>query len=53
MFAKMEKQKLDGEIVKPSLTSIEARLCTAIYYVMNPTIDGKVIDSPKPSKNSE
>ncbi|MBV7508583.1 hypothetical protein KW850_25535 [Bacillus sp. sid0103] len=53
MFAKMEKQKLDGEIDIPSLTYIEARLCTAIYYVMNPTKDGKVIDSPKPSKNSE
>ncbi|MBM7655559.1 hypothetical protein [Neobacillus cucumis] len=49
MFAKMEQERLDGEIVIHNpLEYVEARLCTALYYVMNPTKDGKRIDSPKP-----
>lgn len=54
MFANMEKQRLEGEIVTHNpLNYVEARLCTAIYYVMRPTKDGKWIDSPKPFKSSE
>ncbi|ULT54534.1 hypothetical protein L1999_15310 [Neobacillus drentensis] len=49
MFAKMEQERIDGEIVIHNpLEYIEARLCTALYYVKNPTKDGKRIDSPKP-----
>ncbi len=52
MFAKMEKERLKGEIVTHNpLEYVEARLCTVIYYVMSPTKDGKWIDSPKPFKN--
>jgi hypothetical protein len=51
MFAEMEKQILEGEIVTHNpLKYVEARLGTAIYYVMRPTRDGKLIDSPKPFK---
>lgn len=54
MFAKMEQERIDGGIVTFNpLEYVEARLCTAIYYVMNPTKDGKWIDSPKPLKKSE
>jgi hypothetical protein len=52
MFAEMEKQILEGEIVIHNpLKYVEARLGTAIYYVMRPTRDGKWINSPKPFKN--
>lgn len=51
MFAKMEKERLEGEIVTHNpMEYVEARLCTARYYVMSPTKDGKWIDSPKPFK---
>jgi hypothetical protein len=52
MFAKMEKQRLEGEIVTHNpLKYVEARLGTAIYYLMNPTKDGEWIESPKQFKN--
>ncbi|MFD0048627.1 hypothetical protein ACFVHQ_04745 [Actinomycetes bacterium NPDC127524] len=36
MFAKMEKERLEGEIVTHNpLEYVEARLCIAIYYVMS------------------